>query len=351
MPLGLWFSEAVLQEILPGGIQSLKKDLVTWGIDTFTFNAFPQSDFHQTVVKKKVYLPDWTDPARLKYTQNCAEVLSELLPQAGFGSISTLPLGWREGWTRNHSEKATEALIELARFLKDLKERTGKKIALALEPEPGCALERTPQVLEFWNDVLRPAAARAGVSNLVDEYLGICYDTCHQAIQFENPEEALDALHDAGIPIHKMQLSSGLEFPADTEGHSHFVRSQFVEPKFLHQTRVKTESGVLDFDDLPQALEAGPELFTHPWRVHYHLPIHADSLLDNAAVRTTREDMLRALRHALKHDLCPHFEVETYTWSILPETHRPRSDGALALCLSQELDFIRKEVPGVFDHG
>jgi sugar phosphate isomerase/epimerase len=345
----MWFNEAVVQEVLKEGTESLRKDLRDWGVTTFTLNAFPQGDFHQPIVKKKVYLPDWTDRTRLKYTQDCAQVLVALLPEDGFGSISTLPLGWREGWTRFHSEKAVEALLEIIRFLDMLRKSTGKTIALALEPEPGCALERTPQVLEFWKNILRPAAARAGLSNLLDTHLGLCYDTCHQAVQFENPEEALESLHQAGIPIHKMQLSSALEFPPDSVGHSHFVRSQFVEPKFLHQTRVNTADGVLDFDDLPQALETGSEFFSHPWRVHYHLPIHADSLLENAAVRTTREDMLRALRYALKHNLTSHYEVETYTWGILPEMHRPNSDVALAESLARELNFIRDEVKGVFD--
>ena len=351
MPLGLWFSEAVLQGFLSKGIESLGDDLKSWGVDTFTLNAFPQGDFHEPIVKKKVYLPDWIDPARLKYTRNCAGVLAALLPEGGFGSISTLPLGWREGWTRNHSEKAVEALLELTRFLDGLRNRTGKTIALALEPEPGCVLQRTPQVLEFWKDFLRPAAVRAGISSQVGLHLGVCYDTCHQAVQFENPEEALDSLHKAGIPIHKMQLSSALEFPADPEGRSRDLRSRFVEPRFLHQTRVRMDGGVMDFDDLPQALAADAGLFQNPWRVHFHVPIHAESLLDDAAVRTTREDMLRALRHALKHDLCSHYEVETYTWSVLPEAHRPGSDEALAQCLAQELDFIRRQAPGIFEHA
>jgi hypothetical protein len=144
-----------------------------------------------------------------------------------------------------------------------------------------------------------------------------------------------------------MQLSSALEFPADPGEHSRAARAAFVEPKFLHQTRVHTPEGVWDIDDLPQALNAGPALFAHPWRVHYHVPIHADSLADG--IQTTRGEMLRALRYALKHDLCSHFEIETYTWSVLPEEHRPADDKELAKALSRELDFIRAEVPGAFE--
>ncbi len=349
-PLGLWFNEGVLttMENGPGG---LRGQLGAWGATTFTLNAFPFMDFHQPVVKRAVYLPDWTDPARLDYTKRCATLLASLLPDGEtFGSISTLPLGWRVDWTPEHSNKAAEALSELALFLADLKEKTGKHIALAIEPEPGCVLERTPQVIAFWNDVLRPVAS-CDAMLAVEEHIGLCYDTCHQAVQFEDAEASLAALAAADIRIHKMQLSSAPEFPADPIGQcgrSRAVREQFVEPKFLHQTRVHTPDGVWDIDDLPQALNAGPGLFAHTWRVHYHVPVHAETLLDGA-IHTTRGEMLKALRYALAHDLCRHFEVETYTWSVLPEAHRPVDDAGLAEAIARELKFIRDQVPGVFD--
>lgn len=351
-PLGLWFNQGVLNDLGDPALVDLRRDLASWGVSTFTFNAFPYGDFHEPVVKRKVYLPDWTDPARLAYTQRCAEVMAALLPDdEDFGSISTLPLGWRVDWTEEHSQKAAEALVALALFLAALRARTGKTVALAVEPEPGCVLERTPQVLAFWRDFLRPAAARAGAGAVeaLEAHVGLCYDTCHQAVQFEDAEESLAALARAGIQIHKMQLSSAIEFPADPSLASRPAREAFVEPKFLHQTRVRAPEGVWDLDDLPQALNAGPGLFAHDWRVHYHLPVHADSLLDEAAgVRTTRAEMLKALRYALAHDLCAHFEVETYTWSVLPEAHRPKNDEELAAAISRELAFVRSEAPGVF---
>ncbi|HEX2613747.1 MAG TPA: metabolite traffic protein EboE, partial [Fibrobacteria bacterium] len=283
-PMGLWFNQGVLSAVHASSVD-LRDRLTAWGVDTFTFNAFPQGDFHQPVVKRAVYLPDWTDPARLEYTKQCAELMAALLPgDEEYGSISTLPLGWREGWTPEHSAQAAGALVDLALFLRDLKANTGRLVALAIEPEPGCVLERTPQVIAFWNQVLRPAARmRDGdATAAVEEHVGLCYDTCHQAVQFEDAEESLAALAAAKIPVRKMQLSSALEFPADPEGASRAAREAFVEPKFLHQTRVKTPEGVFEIDDLPQALNAGPGLFAHPWRVHYHVPVHADTLLDGA---------------------------------------------------------------------
>ena len=350
-PLGLWFNEGVLAAV-ENRAESLRDELAGWGTTTFTFNAFPYGDFHQPVVKRAVYSPDWSEPARLDYTKRCAALLAALLPDGrdgeDFGSISTLPLGWRVDWTPEHSQKAAEALSELALYLAGLKERTGKHIALAIEPEPGCVLERTPQVIAFWNDVLRPVAS-CDAMVAVEEHIGLCYDTCHQAVQFEDAVEALDALAAADIRIHKMQLSSALEFPPDPSCATRAARERFVEPKFLHQTRVQTPEGVFDIDDLPHALGAGPGLFAHPWRVHYHVPVHADSLLEDSGVRTTRGEMLKALRHALAKKLCSHFEIETYTWSVLPEAHRPSDDEGLAVAIAKELEFIRSEVPGAFE--
>jgi len=341
-PLGLWFNEAVLGAV-EGDPQGVRSALERVNATVFTLNAFPFMDFHQPVVKRAVYLPDWTDPARLDYTKRCAALLAALLPDGeDFGSISTLPLGWRVDWTEQHATTAAEALSALALYLADLKDRTGKHIALAIEPEPGCVLERTPQVIAFWNEVLRPVAS-CDAMVAVEEHIGLCYDTCHQAVQFEDAEEALAALTAAEIRIHKMQLSSAPEFPADPTQSTREIRERFVEPKFLHQTRVKTGEGVWDLDDLPQALNAGPGLFAHDWRVHYHVPVHAETLFDGA-VRTTSGEMLKALRYALKHDLCQHFEVETYTWSVLPEEHRPVGDEGLAGAIAKELAFVEKEI-------
>jgi hypothetical protein len=242
----------------------------------------------------------------------------------------------------------------------------GRIIRLGLEPEPGCALETIAQVRAYWDRVLRPEAERAGVSHEdLARYLGICYDTCHQAVQFEDPAAALESLASDGIPIVKMQLSSALEFKPDPERATLESRRRFVEPRFLHQVRISTPAGVAVFDDLPDALAdgaqpreilggaaagdlgdfAGLDLWDYPWRVHFHLPIDSDRMLDADAIGTTREDMLTAYHHAAARRLCRHFEVETYTWSVLPEAHRPADDAALAASLARELRFIEDQTP------
>lgn len=332
MPLGLWW-QAPVAEAAARDPETTRRFLAENGLRAFTCNSFPYGDFHEPVVKTKVYHPDWSTPERLQYTKHCATTLAALLPEAGFGTLSTLPLGWRHDWGPEKTRKAIDILLAWVAFASDLEKRTGKRLALALEAEPGCILERTPQVLKFWSDVLLPAAKGVDIAR----HLGMCYDTCHQAVQFESPEEALGALKNAGIPVHKMQLSSGLEFTADVD---ETARRAFSEPRFLHQTRERGAS-VVDYDDLPDAMEKADRKKT--WRTHFHCPLQAERLM--GSVRTTREDMLRAYAFALEHDLCRHFEVETYTWTVMPESERPADDAALAAAMARELAFIVANTP------
>lgn len=337
LPLGLWWQAPIAAQAARDP-EPVARFLRENGLRAFTCNAFPYGNFHDPVVKTRVYHPDWSTPERLSYTKDCATALAALLPEAGFGTLSTLPLGWRHDWNSAKTAKAVEQLLAWVAFAADLERRGGKRLALALEAEPGCLLERTPQVLAFWAEQLLPAARRAGVDVLLPRHLGMCYDTCHQAVQFESPEEALGALKNAGIPVHKMQLSSGLEFSdlaPDAE------RRAFVEPRFLHQTRCCGAGGVEDFDDLPDALERADR--KRIWRTHFHVPLQAERLL--GTVKTTREDMLRAYRYALANDLCRHFEVETYTWTVMPEAERPADDEALAAALARELAFVVAQTP------
>lgn len=365
MPLGLWFPASLIEEMNhdPRASRDRLKNLLTeQKLSAFTCNAFPYGNFHDRSVKTKVYKPDWTTPERLAYTVSCARLLATVIPAGGEGSVSTLPLGWRVGWTEAMSRQAAANLCTFAREARALEEVEGRIIRLGLEPEPGCALETLGQVLEFWSLHLRPEAQRAGLAaGDMERYLGICYDTCHQAVQFEDPADTLDRLRSNGIPVVKMQLSNALEFAPDPDRATLALRQAFVEERFLHQVRIHTPAGVAVFDDLPEALAPGAaprealgsreaaftgiDLWAHPWRVHFHLPIDSRDMLESAAIGTTRGDMLKAYHHALAKKQCRHFEVETYTWSVLPEAHRPADDAALAASLARELAFIEANTP------
>jgi len=328
--IGLWLARDVVTELSarPESVQRLRTELTARGLETVTLNAFPYGGFHREVVKKDVYLPDWTDPARLRYTVDCARVLAGLLPDnARRGSVSTLPLAWRTPWPTAAYDTTRRALDQLGVDLAQLERDTGRAIRVGFEPEPGCVVENTVQ------------AARE-LGGLDPERLGICLDTCHLAVQFEEPAQALRRLADAGLPVVKVQASSALQADNPADPAALRALARFVEPRFLHQTRTTAPGGtVTGVDDLPDAL-AGELDPASAWRVHFHAPLHAEP---EPPLRTTADELTTALGELLggPHAVCDHVEVETYTWSVLPEHLRPHDREGLVAGLAAELAWTR----------
>ena len=213
---------------------------------------------------------------------------------------------------------------------------------LGLEPEPGCKLERINDVIQFWKEYLIPACTKNSISDETrNMHLGICYDTCHQAVQFEDAVETLETLKENQIPLAKMQLSAAIEFKPDFEKVSSELRESYVEGRFLHQTRIKNGKNgkVVDLDDLPQAIAQGD--WSSPWRVHYHLPLFIDEVNENEFLTSTVSEMVRAYKWGIENRYCEHFEIETYTWNVLPENIRPRTSENLATGISREFNYVK----------
>ena len=81
----------------PGARRRLRRELDARGLEVVTLNGFPYQAFQAPVVKHAVYQPDWTTRSGCAYTLDLARVLADLLPDdAARGSISTLPLAWRD---------------------------------------------------------------------------------------------------------------------------------------------------------------------------------------------------------------------------------------------------------------
>ena len=166
-----------------------------------TLNGFPYTGFHAPVVKRDVYRPNWAADARRDYTLALARLLASLLPDdVAEGSISTLPLGWRTEWDDAAAAAGRRALEEVAAGLARLESETGKRIRVALEPEPGCTIETVAQASAF-------------LAGLAPEWIGLCLDACHLAVQFERAEDAVALARDAGVSIVKAQVSSALRVP------------------------------------------------------------------------------------------------------------------------------------------
>jgi sugar phosphate isomerase/epimerase len=321
--LGLWLAAPVAAALVedPARLGRLRQALDSRGLEVVTLNGFPYEAFHAPVVKHAVYKPDWAQPERLTYTLNLARILAALLPDGAVrGSISTLPLGWREPWDGRQVASVNRALDDLASGLAAVRRDTGRLIRVAFEPEPGCVVESTLQAVVH-------------LSNIDSQYTGICLDLAHLACAWEEPVAALNRLARAGIEIVKVQVSAALEV-ADPAGAAATLQ-EYAEPKFLHQTR--SAGCQHSFDDLDAALASNPP---GPWRIHFHVPLHASP---SPPLASTTPVLRAALAAVLCGPAarCDHFEVETYTWSVLPPDRRPDGPEALAAGIAAEVAFAR----------
>jgi sugar phosphate isomerase/epimerase len=327
--LGLWLARDVVAELVADerATARLRRSLGERGLEVVTFNGFPYRGFHDPVVKGAVYRPDWTTEDRLRYTTDLARVLAALLPDdAAYGSISTVPLAWREPWDRDRREAAAGRLVELAAALRKQAEQTGRPVRVGFEPEPGCVVETSAHAVRHLSDV-DPA------------WLGLCLDACHLAVSFEEPAAALARLAAAGLPVWKAQASCALQADDTRDAATRRLLYGFVEPRFLHQVRTRLPDGVHGVDDLDAAL-AGGLRDGGPWRVHFHVPVHAAPA---APLGSTQQVLVGTLRELLggERALTAHIEVETYTWQVLPARSRPSGDAELAAGIAAELAWTR----------
>ena len=325
--VGLWLAAPVAAQLAadPGAVARLRRELDARGLEVVTFNGFPYQSFHAPVVKYAVYQPDWLTRERMDYTVDLARILAGLLPDdAARGSVSTLPLAWRTPWTPQQSAAVRQRLAELAGQLAAVRAQTGRLVRVAFEPEPGCVVEST-------------ADAVAALSGADPEYLGVCLDLAHLACAWEEPAAALARLAAAGLPVVKVQVSAALGAERPDEADTAAALRGYAEPRFLHQTRSAAGQAA---DDLAQALDAD---LAGPWRVHFHVPVHAapqPPLHSTIDVLRTALDVLVGGETAV----CDHLEVETYTWSVLPPSQRPASPAELAEGIAAELRFTRDEL-------
>lgn len=197
-------------------LAAFRDQLANLGAYVFTINAFPFGPFHGVTVKEDVYLPDWRNPARVQFTADSAAVLAGLLPPGVDGSISTVPGAFKTNGVSDRAQTSIARNLMLAVADLVATERlTGTLIALALEPEPCCMMETTEEAIAFFEtqllrvemlDVLSCATGvgRSQAEMLLRRHLGICYDVCHAAVEYEDTTASLGRLRAAGIAIPKI---------------------------------------------------------------------------------------------------------------------------------------------------
>ena len=335
LPLGLWLSARSAHALAtePDGPRRLRDWMAERELSVFSLNGFPYGDFHQERVKELVYQPNWGDARRVEYTLQLADILIDLLSDGTTeGSISTLPLGWRQMFFAQGGGAALGVaaanLERVARHLADLEQRRGVCVHVDLEPEPGCALERASDVTGFFANCLRPGTD----GDRLRRHIRVCHDICHSAVMFEDQAEALATYRAAGIRVGKVQVSSAVECDGSERGFR--LLRALDEPRWLHQTCVLDGTGEVHFfSDLEAALDSTAH---GVWRTHFHVPVSAGAL---GVLGTTQRQITDCFAAIRPEDGIEHFEVETYAWGALPMEHR---GGSLSDSIAAEWRWTRE---------
>lgn len=351
--IGLRLSAQAAAELAePAALAELQECLHRERLYIFTINGFPYGAFHGTRVKEGVYLPDWRDAERLRYTNLLADLLAELLPAdpTVAGSISTVPGAYKSALSGPEDfARIVEHLLRHVAHLVALRARTGRMIALALEPEPCCLLETTEEVVAFFTrELYSPVATRrlgelsgldaAAATRALRDHLGVCLDLCHAAVEFENAAEVVGRLGSADIRVHKLQISAGLRLPT-IDATALDALKRFDDAVYLHQVVQRGPQGLARFADLPAAFDSLPGPAPDgEWRVHFHVPIFLERLVPFESTQAFVREVLAIQRCT---PVSPHLEVETYTWGVLPEPYR---SGPVDAAVARELAWVLDEL-------
>jgi hypothetical protein len=260
-------------------------------------------------------------------------ILETLLPEGMSGGISTVPLSYK-AWMAAAAEDEWDRIAAnvahvVARLVRVRLDR-GRTIHLDIEPEPDCVLETAEETCRYFDRHLRTTGAKAlarlidvpedEARHAIDTHVQVCFDCCHCAVEYEDPLDALRRLTGAGIRIGRVQLSSALRvvFPSDPGEAAAVARrlEAFAESTYLHQVVERREDRLRRFPDLADALGASPSPSGAEWRIHFHVPLFAS---DYDGLGSTQDVVRSVVTEARRTGLTEHFEIETYTWSVLPD--------------------------------
>jgi hypothetical protein len=316
----------------------------------YTVNAFPHGAFKGERVKEEVYEPDWRSDVRSRYTMQVADILAEVAPPDVNPSIQSPPLGFKPRVTGpDVVDEYTRHVLQVVAHLVKLEQRTGRTVTLALEPEPFCFLEVTSEAVDYFTKHLyadKSAESLAKATGLsvakahaaLRKHLGLVYDICHQAVEFEDISASLASLVKAGIPIFKLQEAAALRVPEVTKDLVAALKP-FADTVYLTQTVEKRDGKLTRYLNLEDAFAAwekdpGPR----EWRTHFHVPVFLDDL---GLFKTTRFAIEEALRFHKATPVSTQLEIETYTWDVLPQSLKT---GDITDYVVRELEWVQSQL-------
>ena len=101
----------------------------------------------------------------------------------------------------------------------------------------------------------------------------------------------------------------------------------FADDIYFHQTIERRPNGeIIRYGDLDEALDTSVTELPQAeleWRIHFHIPLHARP---TALFDTTADHLIGVLDEVKRSpSICAHFEMETYTWEVMPAELKKRN--------------------------
>ena len=230
-----------------------------------TSNAFPYGPFKGGVVKEQVYEPDWTTEDRVRYTLEVAEVLADLVPIDIKPSIQTAPLAFRPNVTGpDYIEAFTHNVLRVVAGLVDVERRTGRTVTLARRARAVVLPRDDSRDRRVFRTAPLRRTGAAVVAQLADlslaqahgalrRHLGVVFDICHQAVEFEDIPTSIGLYGAAGIPIFKLQEAAALWIPEVTADVVAELE-RYADTIYLTQTTQRRDGELEQFLNIQDAV-------------------------------------------------------------------------------------------------
>nr|YP_009551192.1 hypothetical protein [Vischeria sp. ACOI 3415]QAA12125.1 hypothetical protein [Vischeria sp. ACOI 3415] len=332
--IGLRLSNKAANQLLKNNnLNKLKKWLNQNNCYVITLNGFVYGEFYKTSIKEKVYYPDWTNRKRNNFNNTLINLSAELCLPGNEVGFSTSPLAYKFYSKKVSNDlfcgRVSNYILELVQQLIKIYEKQGKIIHIDFEPEADCILENIQDMLLFFGEFILKKIAFILAKDLqislfqarihLVRHVRICYDVCHQAIQFEDHIKNFIALNQIGVKIGKIQISSALHLKLDQYEQNFLINklNKFKDNVYLHQVTEKKSNGYLyKYRDLSEAISNLNKNRTSEWRVHFHLPIFNQKYANFLTTNQDIDDIVKFLKISA---LTSCLEIETYTWEIIPK--------------------------------
>ena len=291
---------------------------------------FPTGPFHGTRVKEDVYQPDWLTPERLTYTDQARRDSRRAAARRMAGSVSTVPGTFKAVAARRPDAPRVMADM-MARHAANLvdaaaphrardRARARARALLLPRDDRGDARVLSRSSAHRCERGDRRAGDRPFASTQAREalrrHLGVCYDICHGAVEFEDPGRRFRAVRGGRHPHRQAAAQLGAA-AADSRrrdrAHARGVRRRRLPapgrgaPERLDHAPRRSRAGLRG---AARRATAGGE-----WRVHCHVPVFLEVA---GQFHSTQPTLKAALACTKAGFVAPHLEVETYTWDVLP---------------------------------